>query len=94
LQRFVKKGEPSRSRDNNKDKYEASPSDEDHASHRPQSAIEEIKTIAGGPSTGGSFRSLKKSHQRQVNSIHRIPPFKQRRTDKDMFFSKEDVREE
>ncbi|XP_075670459.1 uncharacterized protein LOC142640277 [Castanea sativa] len=55
LQRFVKKGEPSRSRDNNKDKHEASPSDEDHAPHRPQSAIREIKSITGGPSTGGSL---------------------------------------
>ena len=32
LQRFVKKGEPSRPRDDNKDKREASPSDEDHTS--------------------------------------------------------------
>ena len=29
---FVKKGEPSRSRDNDKDKREASPRDEDHTS--------------------------------------------------------------
>ena len=44
--------------------------------HRPQSAIREIKTIIRGLSTRGSFRSLKKSQQRQVNSIHRIPPLK------------------
>ena len=61
-------------------------------SHRPQNAIGEIKTIIGGPSTGGSFRSLKKSQQRQVNSIHRILPLMQRRTDKDILFSEEDVR--
>ena len=54
--------------------------------------IGEIKTITGGPSTGGSFRSFKKSYQRQVNSIHKTPPLKQRQTDKDMFFSEEDAR--
>ncbi|XP_065621435.1 uncharacterized protein LOC136064088 [Quercus suber] len=59
LQRFIKKGEPSRSRDDNKEKSEASPRDED---------------------------------QMQVNSIYKTPSSKQRRTDKDMFFSKEDTR--
>ena len=62
LQRFIKKREPSRSRDDNKDKREASPRDEDHTSQRPPSVIGEIKTIIGGPSTNGSFRSLKKSY--------------------------------
>ena len=70
----MKKGEPSRSRDDDKDKREASPRDEDHTSQCPPSVIGEIKTITGGPSTNGSFKSLKKSYQRQVNSIHRIPP--------------------
>ena len=45
LQRFVKKGEPSRSRDDNKDKREASPKDEDHTSQRPPNVIREIETI-------------------------------------------------
>ena len=76
LQRFVKKEESSRFRDDDKDKREASPRDEDHASQRPSSMIREIKTIIGGPSTGGSFRSLKKLYQRQVNSVHIITPFK------------------
>ena len=92
LQRFLKKGEPSRSKDDNKDKHEASLRDEDHASQCPPNVIAKIKTIMGGPSTSGSFRSLKKSYQRQVNSIHRIPPLKQRRTDWDMFFLVEDAR--
>ena len=87
LQRFVKKGEPSRSGDDNKGKREASLRDKDITSQRSLSAIEEIKTI-----TGGSFKSFKKSYQRQVNIIHRVPPLKQRQTDKDMFFSKEDAR--
>ena len=51
--------------------------------------IREIKTITGRPSTGGSFKSLKKAYQRQVNSVHRIPPFKRTRT---CFFSKEDAK--
>ena len=57
-----------------------------------QSVIGEIKTITGGPSTRGFFRSLKKSQQRQVINIHRIPPLKQRRTNKDILFLEEDVR--
>ncbi|XP_075640607.1 uncharacterized protein LOC142612396 [Castanea sativa] len=92
LQRFVKEGEPSRSRDEDKDKHEASLRDEDHVSQRPPSMIGEIKTITGGPSTGGSFRSLKKSYQRQVNNIHWTSPLKHRRTDGDMFFSEKDAR--
>ena len=66
--------------------------DEDHSQPCPQTALEEIKTITGGPTTGGSFRSPKKSYQRQVNSVHDIPPIKQRRTNPDMCFSKEDAR--
>ena len=54
--------------------------------------IGEIKTIAGGLFTRGSFRSLKKACQRQVNSVHMIPSFKQRRTDHDMSFNEGDAR--
>ena len=57
-----------------------------------QSMIGEIKTITGEPSTRGFFRSLKKSQQRQVINIHRIPPLKQRKTNKDILFLEEDVR--
>ena len=35
LQKFVKKGEPSRSRSDNKEKYEAAPRDEDNVFNRP-----------------------------------------------------------
>ena len=45
-----------------------------------------------GAVTGGSFRSLRKACQRQVNNVHIIPIFKQRRIDRYMFFSEEDVR--
>ena len=40
----------------------------------------------------GSFKSLKKAYQRQVNSVHMIPPFKQKRTDQDMSFNEADAR--
>ena len=88
----MKNGEPSRSKEDNKDKRKASPRDEDRTSQYPPSMIEEIKTIIGRPSTEGSIKSLKKSYQRQVNRIHRIPPSKQRRTDRDIFFFEEDAR--
>lgn len=94
LQKFVKKGDSSKFRDDNKDKHEAFQRDEDHMPPRPQSTIGEIKTITGGPSTGGSFRSLKKSYQRQVNSVHRMPPPKLSRTKRDILFSEEDERSE
>ena len=89
----MKKGESSRFRGDNKNKREFSPSDEDHMSQCLPNVIGEIKTITGGPSMGGSFKSLKKAYQRQVNSVHRMPPFKQRRTDQDMCFAEEDARE-
>nr|XP_023874697.1 uncharacterized protein LOC111987227 [Quercus suber] len=41
---------------------------------------------------GGSFKSLKKAYQRQVNSVHMTPPLKQRRTDQDMIFNKGDAK--
>ena len=49
--------------------------------------IGEIKTFGGVLFTRGSFRSLKKVCQRQVNSTHMIPPIKQRRMDEDMSFN-------
>ena len=57
----MKKGESSRFRSDNKERHEDVPRDEDNAFNHPQSAIGEIKTITGGSSTDGSFKSLKKS---------------------------------
>ena len=54
--------------------------------------IEEIKTIAEGPFIARSFKSLKKAYQRQVNSVHMMPPFKQKQTDQDMSFNEADAR--
>ncbi|XP_075659025.1 uncharacterized protein LOC142628875 [Castanea sativa] len=92
LQKYVKKGEPSRFRDSNKHQHESSSRNRDRSFQPPQDVIEEIKTIAGGAFAGGSFKSLKKACQRQVNSVHMIPPFKQRQTNQDMSFNEEDAR--
>ena len=49
--------------------------------------------INGGPTAGGSFKSLKKLQQRQVNSVHTAPASKHRqRETMDMVFSEEDAR--
>ena len=90
LQKYVKRGDLNKY--GKKDQHGGSRTDEDHPPLRPQSAMGEIKTITGGPTTGESFRSLKKSHQRQVNSVHSLPPLKQRRINQDMYFSEEDAR--
>ncbi|XP_050256941.1 uncharacterized protein LOC126702314 [Quercus robur] len=92
LQKYVKKGESSRFKDDDKNQRGFSPKDKDHTSQQPQTVIGEIRTIMGGPFTGGSFRSLKKACQRQVNSVHTTPPFKQRRMNQDMSFGEEDAR--
>ncbi|XP_030925477.1 uncharacterized protein LOC115952442 [Quercus lobata] len=90
LQQYVKIGDSSRY--SQKGQHGGSRKDEDRPPPRPHIALGEIKTIARGPTTGGSFKSLRKSHQRQVNSVHSLPPLKQRRTNRDMYFSKEDAR--
>ena len=54
--------------------------------------IGEIKTIARRPFISGSFKSLKKAYQRQVNSVHMMPPFKQKQTDQDMSFNEANAR--
>ena len=88
----MKKRESSRFKGDNKNQREFSPSDEGHTSQRPPNVIREIKTITGSPSMDGSFKSLKKAYQRQVNSVHMMPLFKQRRMDRDMCFSEEDAK--
>ncbi|XP_050259099.1 uncharacterized protein LOC126704109 [Quercus robur] len=92
LQKYVKKGEYSKFRDNNKSQYESSYGSDDCPSQPSQNVIGEIKTITGGPFSGGSFKSLKKVYQRQVNSVHTIPSFKQQRTDRDMSFGEADAK--
>nr|XP_023904442.1 uncharacterized protein LOC112016163 [Quercus suber] len=92
LQKFVKKGEHNRFQDGNKGQRESTSRGNNHHYQPPQNVIGEIQTIAGGPMAGGSFRSLKKAYQRQVNSVHITPPLKQRRTNQDMIFNEGDAR--
>ena len=92
LQKYVKKGECNNIKGGNKNQREFLSKSDDCPRQPPQDVIGEIKMIAGGPFTGGSFRSFKKACQRQVNSVHMIPPFKQRRTDQDMSFNEADAR--
>ena len=92
LQKYVKKGEYNNLKRGNKNQSEFTSRSDDRPHPSPQDVIGEIKTIAGGPLNGGSFRSLKKASQRQVNSVHMILPLKQRQTDQDMSFNEADTR--
>ena len=92
LQKYVRKREYSNFKGGNKNQREFSSKSDDHPRQPPQDIIGEIKTITGGPFTGGSFRSLKKACQRQVNSVHMIPLFKQRQTDQDISFNETNAR--
>ena len=78
LQKYVKKGEYSKFRDGKESQHESLSRSDDYLFQPQQDVIGEIKMIVGGPFIGGSFRSLKKTCQRQVNSVHMTPPFKQR----------------
>ena len=88
----MKKGEPSRFRDGNKSQHGSTSRDEDNPFQPLQNVIREITTIIGGPFAGGSFRFPKEACQRQVNSVHMVPLFKQRRTNQDMSFNEENAR--
>ena len=88
----MKKGEYSKFRGSNKNQHESTSKSDSHPHQPPQDVIEEIKMITGGPFIGGSFKSLKKACQRQVNSVHMISPFKHRQTDQDMSFNEADAK--
>ncbi|XP_023909306.1 uncharacterized protein LOC112020966 [Quercus suber] len=64
LQKFVKKGEYVKFRDENKSRQEPSSRGDNHQSQPPQNVVGEIQTIIGGLITRGSFKSLKKTYQR------------------------------
>ena len=64
LQKYVKKNEYSKFKNDNKSQHESSSRNDDRPSQPPQDVIGEIKTITGRPFTGGSFKSLKKACQR------------------------------
>ena len=64
LQKYMKKGDYNNFKGGNKGQREFSPRNDDHPHQPPKDIIGEIKTISGGPVTGGSFKSLKKACQR------------------------------
>ena len=88
----MKEGDYNNFKGGSKGQREFSPRNDDRPHQPPKDIIGEIKTISGGPVTEGSFRSLKKACQRQVNSIHTVPPFKHRRMDQDISFNEADAR--
>ena len=91
LQKYVKKGQYSKFRDDNKTQHESFSRNDDRPSQPPHRVIGEINTITGGPFSGRSFKSLKKAHQRQVNNVHTMLPSKNRRTYQDMSFGEGDA---
>ena len=92
LQKYVKKNEYNKFRNDHKSQHKPSFKDDDHQPQPPQNVIGEIKTVTRGPFMIGSFKSLKKAYQRQVNSVLMMPPFKQKRTDQDMSFNEANAR--
>ncbi|XP_050278033.1 uncharacterized protein LOC126719536 [Quercus robur] len=62
LQQYIKRGDSGKY--GQKSQQGSSRRDEDRPQPRPQNALGEIKTIIRGPTTGGSFKSLRKSYQR------------------------------
>ena len=87
LQKYVKKTEPYRyQQKDDKDK------DREAGHSKPPAG--EIKTISGGLMIGGTLKSLKKSHEREINNVHSpLPPMKMPRNDEpDIVFSERDGR--
>ena len=92
LQKFVRKDGPNLAKQAARMRSDEKPKNEDRPQDFLRDIIGEIRMINRGPTIGGSFKSLKKSQQRQVNSIHIIrPPKHQRRENLDMVFSDEDA---
>ncbi|XP_030942042.1 uncharacterized protein LOC115967098 [Quercus lobata] len=92
LQKYVKKREYGKFRDDYRTQRESFTRDDDHPSQPPRKVIGEINTSTGGPFSEGSFRSLKKAYHRQVNNVHTMPPSKHLRTCQDMSFSEGDAK--
>ena len=60
LQKFIKRDHQPRSRAEDKTHDDAKDDGRDH----PKQVVGEIQTIAGGPVSGGSYKSLKKMYYR------------------------------
>ena len=72
LQKFIKRDNHPRAKTEDKAHDDVKDDGQDH----PKQAVGEIRTITRGPVTGGSYRSLKNTYYRQVNSVHmkHLPP--------------------
>ena len=80
LQKFIKRDQQPRSRIDDKPHDDSKDDGWDH----PKQVIGEIRMIIGGPVSGGSYKFLKKTYQRQINSIHiKHPSTKYRRSKSD-----------
>ena len=90
LQKFVKKGYQARQRI--KEKPTDNQRKEDRGNLKP--IMGEIRMITRGPVVGGSYKSLKKAVQRQMNNIHvKHLMVKHRRTgNDDIVFFEQDVK--
>nr|POF21829.1 hypothetical protein CFP56_65062 [Quercus suber] len=90
LHKFIKRDHHPRVRTDDKPHDNA----KDDGRDQPRQAVSEIRTITGGPVSGGSYKSLKKIYHRQINSIHINHPSQMyRRSESDnITFSERDAR--
>ena len=85
LQKYVRKMKPYRyQRKDDKDR------DQEARDSKPPTG--EIKMILGGLMAGGTLKSLKKAHEKEVNNVHSLlPPMKMPRNDEpNIVFSERD----
>ena len=89
LQKFIKRDNHSRAMTEDKAHDDVMDDGRDH----PKQAVGEIQAIIGGPVIGGSYRSLKKTYCRQVNSVHmkHLPPKYRRSESDDITFFEQDA---
>jgi len=79
LRKFMKKDTSRRYKHDQWARSDDKPRDEERQLDHLKSTTGEIRMINRGPTTRGSFKSLKKSQQRQINSVHTTPSLKQRK---------------
>ena len=85
--KIVSKDSPSQTKQATRTRSDEKPRNKDRPQEHPRDAIVEILMINEGPTAGGLFKSLKKSQQRKVNSVHVTCPSKHRRRENlDMVF--------
>ncbi|XP_050281494.1 uncharacterized protein LOC126722375 [Quercus robur] len=80
LQKFIKRDHQPQSRAEDKNHDNAKDDGRDHT----KQVVGEIWTIVGGPVSGGSYKSLKKTYYWQIDSVHiKHPSLKYRRSEND-----------